>query len=104
MRPWTMTECAAVHKELIDAYTLNPPHLGSAPLDHDQCAAVHKELIDAAPSGLLGGASSSTAASDWKCQCALQFPHSTYFGGIHVLQYEHYELDNMTEAFGKLAF
>jgi hypothetical protein len=35
---------------------------------------------------------------------ALQFPHSTYFGGIQVLQYEHYELDNMTEAFGKLAF
>ncbi len=57
MRPWTTTECAAVHKELIDAYTLNPPHLRSAPLDHDQC-------------------------------------------GIHVLQFEHYELDNMTEAFG----
>jgi hypothetical protein len=28
---------------------------------------------------------------------ALQF-------GFHVLQYKHYELDNMTEAFGKLAF
>ncbi len=79
-------------------------HPRYAPLDHDQCAAVHKELIDAAPSGLLGGASSSTAASDWKRQCALQFPHSTYFSDIHVLQYEHYELDNMTEAFGNLAF
>jgi hypothetical protein len=72
-------------RSYIDAYTLNPPHLRSASLDHDQCAAVHMKLIDdAAPSGLLGGASSSTAVS--------------------VLQYEHYELDNMTEAFGKLAF
>ncbi len=104
MRPWTTTSVPRCTRSSY-TYTLNPPHLRSAPLSTTSVPrAVHKELINVAPLGLLGGGSSSTAASDWKHQCALQFPLSTYFGGIHVLQYEHYELDNMTEAFAKLAF
>ncbi len=36
--------------------------------------------------------------------CASFMRMQTFKFSLHVLQYEHYELENMTEAFGKLAF
>eukprot|EP00798_Chlamydomonas_sp_ICE-L_P010407 gene10407-8355_t len=72
---------------------------GISPLDHEECRSVHVAL--SAEGGLLFDAGK---AGEWKVACATEFPHSTYFEGADVLQYEQYEFDGLTEAFGKLAF